>query len=100
MFIIAFELSAFCIVVEVDSLFSPTFQLHLSLINACTVLLLLIIFYSWRKHLLLIKLFTVHINYLSLMKIFTVNNNCLPLIEIFTVNKSYLPLIKLFTVFC
>ena len=56
--------SNFCIVVEIDMLLCPTFQLHLSFFHASTIFLPIIIIYRWRKYLLLIKLFIVHSNYL------------------------------------
>ena len=67
----AFEHSTFSAMVKIDYIF---FQLHLLFANASTILLLIIIIYSWGTYLVFIKLFSVH-------------NNCLPLIEIFTVNK-------------
>ena len=64
---------------------SPTFQFHLSFINARAMLLSIIIIYSWANYLLFIKLFTVHNNYLPLIKILPINDNYLPLIRLFTI---------------
>lgn len=76
---------------------SPTIHLHLSLINASTILLLIIIIYiQLGKMPTVHKIIYVHNDYLSMIKIFAVNNNCLPLIKPLTLNKNCLPLIEIF----
>ena len=87
---IAFELSVFCIVVEINVI-ALQLSSYIYRYFASTMLPSIII-YSWGKYLRFIKLFTVQINYLSLIKIFVVNNN-LPLIKLYAVNNKYLPLI-------
>ena len=44
---------------------SPTFQFHLTFINASTILLSINMINGWGKYLLFIKLFTVYNNYLA-----------------------------------
>ena len=46
---------------------SRTFHLHLSFVNASTMLLSINMINGWAKYLLLIKLFTVNNNYLPLI---------------------------------